>query len=530
MFQKSIQRVLIGCSAAGLLAVAGAAQAQVFQRVVGFQSDEAGYHVENTNDGGFISTGYRRQTTTTLADVMVVKHDPLGHIQWKMGFGTPNTSETGYSVRELANGYIVACETGVTTNQFGIGLIRLDPAGNVMWARVYPGTPNTDQIATPLPGVAVRELDNGGFVVVGHRIPATGGPQRGVVILTDPNGNPVWIREYADTLQNPITFTDVRPSISTTGLRCFDISGIYSAPGNPRDRDVLVLRVDAATGAVVWANRFATISAATVQETGDGLETKTAAGSEIVVVGRNDFGAPGTEGMQLFRLGPAGNLLTNRRERGIETAYAAVRYDRAGDILWAGRRTTTTQSTDAVLQNFSAGAGPLWTMAYTWNNNTTADGVCLSNLASGPDRIAMVGSVGFNSVYGQNDEYLVATDANGRTGSNCPEVPFQPPVDVPQIRQTPVTMVVAALQESTFWSGRIDIPLMDPAECVPPPTCDADFNCDGNVDQGDVDCLINLVAGNPACACLPGDFNNDGNIDQGDVDALITVVAGGPCP
>ncbi|MBI1190559.1 MAG: hypothetical protein GC200_07790 [Tepidisphaera sp.] len=62
------------------------------------------------------------------------------------------------------------------------------------------------------------------------------------------------------------------------------------------------------------------------------------------------------------------------------------------------------------------------------------------------------------------------------------------------------------------------------------PACDPDYNQDGVADQGDVDYLINAVAGgdNPTGRNL--DFNNDGVADQGDVDALVNVIAGGNCP
>jgi len=63
-----------------------------------------------------------------------------------------------------------------------------------------------------------------------------------------------------------------------------------------------------------------------------------------------------------------------------------------------------------------------------------------------------------------------------------------------------------------------------------PPPCDPDFNCDGNTDQDDVSCLINVVAGSPGCECADPDFNADGNVDQDDVTALINVIAGGGCP
>lgn len=63
-----------------------------------------------------------------------------------------------------------------------------------------------------------------------------------------------------------------------------------------------------------------------------------------------------------------------------------------------------------------------------------------------------------------------------------------------------------------------------------PPACDADFNQDGVVDQGDVDYLINVVAGADNPTNANPDFNSDGVADQGDIDSLIDVVAGGPCP
>ncbi|MBY0460371.1 MAG: DVUA0089 family protein, partial [Gemmataceae bacterium] len=60
--------------------------------------------------------------------------------------------------------------------------------------------------------------------------------------------------------------------------------------------------------------------------------------------------------------------------------------------------------------------------------------------------------------------------------------------------------------------------------------CDPDVNQDGNSDQGDVDYLVNVVAGGPNDTGIDPDFNQDGNVDQGDIDALINVVAGGMCP
>lgn len=58
------------------------------------------------------------------------------------------------------------------------------------------------------------------------------------------------------------------------------------------------------------------------------------------------------------------------------------------------------------------------------------------------------------------------------------------------------------------------------------PLPDADVNTDGNLDQGDVDCLIDRIAGGN-CGSPDADFNGDGIADQGDVALLINVIAGG---
>lgn len=52
-------------------------------------------------------------------------------------------------------------------------------------------------------------------------------------------------------------------------------------------------------------------------------------------------------------------------------------------------------------------------------------------------------------------------------------------------------------------------------------------NQDGNVDQGDVDYLINVVAGGDNPAGIDADFNRDGNVDRGEIDAIVDVIAGG---
>ncbi|MBI1189956.1 MAG: hypothetical protein GC200_04650 [Tepidisphaera sp.] len=61
-------------------------------------------------------------------------------------------------------------------------------------------------------------------------------------------------------------------------------------------------------------------------------------------------------------------------------------------------------------------------------------------------------------------------------------------------------------------------------------TCIPDLNRDGVADQGDVDYLINVIAGGANPTGIDPDFNGDGVADQGDIDGLINAIAGAPCP
>jgi hypothetical protein len=75
------------------------------------------------------------------------------------------------------------------------------------------------------------------------------------------------------------------------------------------------------------------------------------------------------------------------------------------------------------------------------------------------------------------------------------------------------------------FDGRID-------SCYESTPCEPDINGDGNVDQDDQACLVQIIGGDWSCLGegIDPDFNGDGNIDQDDVAALETVIAGGPCP
>ncbi|MDX2131451.1 MAG: hypothetical protein SFY69_05320 [Planctomycetota bacterium] len=167
------------------------------------------------------------------------------------------------------------------------------------------------------------------------------------------------------------------------------------------------------------------------------------------------------------------------------------------------------------------GAGtPLWSRRYG-----TADGNERFNaIENGGGNLIAVGS---RSVLGLPvNGYSVFAGLDGVT--NC----LDQAIDLPA-PQLSIPIREIALNVEDF-NERVPLPLrfvrrLQEVQLCPAP-CDPDVNCDGNVDQDDVECLEQAVAGEFSCICVDPDFNQDGNVDQDDIEALVQVVAGQPCP
>jgi hypothetical protein len=62
-------------------------------------------HAEETNDGGFIATGFtRKDIDNELYDAVLIKLDRSGHTEWLKTFGTPGKDDQGYWIITNADG------------------------------------------------------------------------------------------------------------------------------------------------------------------------------------------------------------------------------------------------------------------------------------------------------------------------------------------------------------------------------------------------------------------------------------------
>jgi hypothetical protein len=139
--------------------------------------DEPGC-VRQTQDGGYIVTGYTTRTGFANTDLELIKYSASGAKEWEKRYGVSGNwmIDFGFWVEQTPdNGYIVV---GMHSSPEGIWLIKTDTSGNIIWQKTY---------TEGLSGYCVRETSDGGYIICGRNSGA-------VLLKTDGSGNMIWFQ------------------------------------------------------------------------------------------------------------------------------------------------------------------------------------------------------------------------------------------------------------------------------------------------------------------------------------------------
>jgi len=104
--------------------------------------NDYGSDVEITADGGYITVGSTENFGASISDIMIVKTDSNGLMQWAKRYGKSQRDVGVQIVPDCAGGYLVSgtIREDSLKNQ---GLIfRIDATGNVKWAKALGGIMN----------------------------------------------------------------------------------------------------------------------------------------------------------------------------------------------------------------------------------------------------------------------------------------------------------------------------------------------------------------------------------------------------
>ena len=167
------------------------------------------YAVRQTPDGGYILSG-RKENTASEADLLVIKTDSNGEVEWDNTYGGAFWEWTQCNDILLASdgGYLFLGETA----SFGAGsrdlwLVKTDADGNMEWNKTFGGR-RWDMAG------GMDFTDDGGIIIAGtfgnnEFMPPKG---EGLVIKTDENGILEWQKTFGyeelDQLQSVYTTSD----------------------------------------------------------------------------------------------------------------------------------------------------------------------------------------------------------------------------------------------------------------------------------------------------------------------------------
>ena len=153
---------------------------------------DRGYSVQQTNDSGYIITGYTvsYDEDDTGCDVWLIKTDPYGNEVWNYTFGgsgIPNKIDMGYSVQQTDDGgYIITGDTEIYfVSMSDILLIKTDSYGNEEWIQTFGGS-SSDR------GRSVQQTNDDGYIIAGWAFSFSVTDPDVWLIKTDSSGNEEW--------------------------------------------------------------------------------------------------------------------------------------------------------------------------------------------------------------------------------------------------------------------------------------------------------------------------------------------------
>lgn len=177
-------------------------------KTLGGMGVEVGMDVRQTQDGGFIITGYTNSFGSGSNDLLLAKFTAIGVLSWAKILRNGN-DERGYSVHLAEDGGFIV--TGFT-NGFGAGdgdvlLAKFFPNGTLSWAKVL-GTGGGEV------SYAAQKTQDGGFVIAG-------GSNSGFLLAKlDKNGNirnchtPQLINPGVTDITDVVNITTPAPTVS----------------------------------------------------------------------------------------------------------------------------------------------------------------------------------------------------------------------------------------------------------------------------------------------------------------------------
>jgi hypothetical protein len=201
-------------------------------KTYGGKGSEVATSVRQTADGGYIVAGYTTSFGAGKGDIFLIKTDANGNIIWAKTYGGEFDDKASSVQQTSDGGYIVAGHIGVLFDAYmDILLIKTDAKGNIQWAKTYGEADTIDREA-----YSVQQTSDGGYILAGTTISFGAGERDIFLIKTDAKGNigSCSIVQDASLIVNnaPFAVTSRSPSVSSPRFTVNSVSPTVTSP-NP---------------------------------------------------------------------------------------------------------------------------------------------------------------------------------------------------------------------------------------------------------------------------------------------------------
>lgn len=254
--------------------------------------------------------------------LLALKYGPAGNLLWQRRHSNAaNLQDLGFSLALHPAGGVVV--SGISLrDQGGLGLhlttIRIDAAGNLLWARDVPGAESIPAISTDAPG----------NVYVAGATPEAAGDLDYRVVKYAANGTQLWMRDHAGAGNG----MDVAMGLVAGAGGTIHVTGSTTGSNGRLNLTTLTYAAD---GTLLWSHTYPSGT-----RNDNARRIAVDAGGNIIVAG-SSRGSGEDRNMLVLKYAANGTLLWDRRLDAHAGAYEDSVYDMAvggdGRIVVTGR-------------------------------------------------------------------------------------------------------------------------------------------------------------------------------------------------